>query len=104
MAWGYSQNHIMYGEIGAWFYKALAGINFDPQQPGFKNILLKPHFVKELTYVKASYHSPYGEIISAWKRVGDKVIYPANTTATLYLKHKDVPKTLSSGSYEFEIK
>ena len=43
----------MYGEIGAWFYKALAGINFDPQQPGFKNILLKPHFVKELTYVKA---------------------------------------------------
>lgn len=108
LAWGYSQNHIMYGEIGAWFYKALAGINFDPQQPGFKNILLKPHFVKELTYVKASYHSPYGEIISAWKRVGDKVIYqvtiPANTTATLYLKHKDVPKTLSSGSYEFEIK
>ena len=108
LAWGYSQNHIMYGEIGAWFYKALAGINLDPQQPGFKNILLKPHFVKELTYVKASYHSPYGEIISAWKRVGDKVIYqvtiPANTTATLYLEHKDVPKTLSSGSYEFKIK
>lgn len=72
LAWGYSQNHIMYGEIGAWFYKALAGINFDPQQPGFKNILLKPHFVKELTYVKASYHSPYGEIISAWKEWATK--------------------------------
>ena len=62
----------MYGEIGAWFYKALAGINFDPQQPGFKNILLKPHFVKELTYVKLLIIHPYGEIISAWKEWATK--------------------------------
>lgn len=108
LAWGYSQNHIMYGEIGAWFYKALAGINFDPQQPGFKNILLKPHFVKDLTYVKASYHSPYGEIKSAWERIDGKVFYratiPSNATATLYLEGKDTPLYLSAGYYEFEIK
>ena len=107
LAWGYSQNHIMYGEIGAWFYKALGGINVDPQNPGFKNVILKPRFVKELTYVKASYNSPYGLIKSAWERVGNNVIYkvtvPPGSTATLYLEGTDTPKELVSGSYRFEI-
>lgn len=41
-----SMNHIMFGEIGAWMYKGLGGIKPDPEQPGFKNVLLKPNFVK----------------------------------------------------------
>lgn len=107
LAWGYSQNHIMYGEIGAWFYKALAGINVDPQNPGFKNVILKPHFVEELTYVKASYNSPYGLIKSAWERVGDKIIYkvtvPPGATATLHLEGENTPKELIAGTYKFEV-
>lgn len=107
LAWGYSQNHIMYGEIGAWFYKALAGINFDPSNPGFKHILLKPHFVRDLEYVKASYLSPYGKIVSSWQRKDGKVLYqvtvPANATATLFLQGEEEPKQLSAGSYSFEI-
>ena len=107
LAWGYSQNHIMYGEIGAWFYKALAGINFDPSNPGFKHILLKPHFVRDLEYVKASYLSPYGKIVSSWQRKDGKVLYqvtvPANAMATLFLQGEEEPKHLSAGSYSFEI-
>ena len=107
LAWGYSQNHIMYGELGAWFYKALAGINPDPEHPGFKHILLKPHFVKDLEYVKASYLSPYGKIESNWTRKDGKVLYwvtiPANTTATLFLDGDKEPKHLPAGSYSFEI-
>ena len=30
-----SDNHIMMGEISAWFYKALAGIQVDAEHPGF---------------------------------------------------------------------
>ncbi|MCI7358920.1 MAG: glycoside hydrolase family 78 protein [Parabacteroides sp.] len=107
LAAGYSQNHIMYGEIGAWFYKALAGINVDPAQPGFKNILLKPHFVKDLDYVKASYKSPFGLIVSEWTRkqgkVEYKVVIPPGATATLYLDGKGEAKQLSSGTYKFNI-
>lgn len=107
LAAGYSQNHIMYGEIGAWFYKALAGINVDPAQPGFKNILLKPHFVEDLDYVKASYKSPFGLIVSEWTRnqgkVEYKVIIPPGATATLYLDGKGEAKQLSSGTYKFNI-
>lgn len=107
LASGYSQNHIMYGEIGAWFYKALAGINVDPDQPGFKNILLKPHFVRELDYVKASYTSPYGIIVSEWSRnqgkLEYKVIIPPGATATLYLDGKGNAIHLLSGTYKFDI-
>lgn len=107
LAAGYSQNHIMYGEIGAWFYKALAGINVDPAQPGFKNILLKPHFVEDLDYVKATYKSPFGLIVSEWTRnqgkVEYKVIIPPGATATLYLDGKGEAKQLSSGTYKFNI-
>ncbi|MDD4645799.1 MAG: alpha-L-rhamnosidase C-terminal domain-containing protein, partial [Bacteroidales bacterium] len=84
-----SRNHIMFGEIGAWFYKALGGIKPDPEKPGFKNVILEPHFVQGLDHFEASHDGPYGKIVSSWKREGGKVIYtvviPPNSTATVRL-------------------
>ncbi|MEI6677667.1 MAG: family 78 glycoside hydrolase catalytic domain [Mariniphaga sp.] len=89
-----SLNHIMFGEIGAWFYKSLGGIYPDEQQPGFKNIILKPDFVKGLNSFEASHTGPYGMILSSWKRTGKKVEYrviiPPNSTAVLSLKGEKV--------------
>ncbi|MCO7112051.1 hypothetical protein NIB75_04490 [Bacteroides uniformis] len=77
----------MFGEIGAWFYKGLGGIFPDPAQPGFQNILLRPHFIKGLKRFEARHRSPYGEIVSRWEWKGKCVHYevtvPANSTATL---------------------
>lgn len=82
-----SRNHIMFGEIGAWLYKSPGGIKPDPQAPGFRNVLLHPHFVKGLDSFEASHTGPFGDIISKWKRLGDKIQYtvtiPGNSTATL---------------------
>ena len=87
-----SLNHIMFGEVSAWFYKALGGIRPDPAQPGFKNILLEPNFVKGLNQFEASHAGPYGEIISGWKKSGEKTQYhvtiPPNSSATLILPEK----------------
>lgn len=84
-----SLNHIMFGEIGAWFYKALGGIRIDQQAPGFKNTLLKPQFVKDLNFSKVTYESPYGDITSNWERKGKtinyKVVIPANSKAEFYI-------------------
>lgn len=84
-----SDNHMMFGEIGGWFYKGLGGIFPDPEQPGFKHILLRPNFVKELKHFEAQHESPYGQIVSKWKwdkkKINYEVIVPANSTATLYL-------------------
>jgi alpha-L-rhamnosidase len=85
-----SGNHLMLvGDLITWFYENLAGIRPDPQHPGFKHIIMHPTPVGDLTFVKASHKSPYGEIVSDWKRDGDRftwsVTVPVNTTATVYV-------------------
>ncbi|HEX2919904.1 MAG TPA: family 78 glycoside hydrolase catalytic domain [Bacteroidales bacterium] len=89
-----SMNTIMYGEISAWMYKALGGILPDEGNAGFKNIILKPHFVTGLDYFEAIHTSPYGKIVSSWRRAGDKIIYdvsvPAGSTATLTLNASEI--------------
>jgi alpha-L-rhamnosidase len=115
-----SLNHIMFGEVGAWLYKGLGGIKTDEQQPGFKNVLLKPNFVAGLDHFEARHEGPYGAIISSWTRTAAGVIYevtvPANSSATVYFPltgtqkaYKDgkaiAGKTeIAAGKYKFEIK
>ena len=117
-----SLNHIMFGEIGAWYYKALGGINIDENNPGFKNIILKPHFVKGLNDIKVSHEGPFGEIVSEWEKDGEVVNYiviiPPNSMAELHFDtsvkevnkkgQKDImdldsPTKLKAGKYEFTI-
>ncbi|MCD2425231.1 glycoside hydrolase family 78 protein [Niabella pedocola] len=115
-----SLNHIMFGDIGAWFYKGLGGIFPDPEQPGFRNILLKPNFVTGLPVFKATYNGAQGEIRSSWERKGNRLRYtcriPANSTATFFIpaswqpqkgrrmpgiKNTDGSYALPSGTYTF---
>jgi alpha-L-rhamnosidase len=99
----------MFGEISAWFYKALGGIHPDPENPGFKNILLQPNFVTGLNYASVSYESPHGLIVSDWKRTKKKtIIYqvtiPANSTATLSLQDKmQIKKAVVSDKGEINL-
>jgi alpha-L-rhamnosidase len=96
-----SMNHIMFGEIGAWLYKAPGGIKPDENQPGFKNILLQPYFVEGLNAFEASHDGPYGKIISSWKRIGTTIEYrvsiPANATATVKLAVKKENQLVLNG-------
>ncbi len=85
-----SNNHMMFGEIGGWFFKGLGGIFPDPDAPGFKHIIMRPNFVKELKHFESSHESPYGKIISRWEWKNRNTIsytanIPANSNATLYL-------------------
>ncbi len=93
----------MFGEISAWYYKALGGIKPDPANPGFKNVLLEPHFVSKLDHFEARHNGPYGEIVSSWKRSEGKIQYrvtiPPNSTARLTIKSQI--SNLESGRHEF---
>ncbi|MGE5393206.1 MAG: glycoside hydrolase family 78 protein [Candidatus Saccharibacteria bacterium] len=84
-----SFNHYAYGAIGEWLYHYVAGLEIDPQAPGYKHILLAPHPGGGLKNADASFNSLYGKIRSAWKIEGGKLVYevtiPANTTATITL-------------------
>lgn len=96
-----SQNHFMLGQIMEWFYGDLAGIAPDPDAPGFKNILIKPQPVGDVTWARASFNSVRGKIVSDWKRgqgkFNLKVTVPANTTATIWLPAKSLDTIRESG-------
>ncbi len=85
-----SLNHIMFGSIDEFFYKDLAGIKV--KKSGFKQILIKPHIVGDLKFVKSSIKTIRGLAASSWVRNGNnltlKVIIPANSKAEV-----DIPAT-----------
>ena len=85
----HSRDHPAFGSIGAWYYQSLAGIQPDPEGPGFKKIIIKPDVAGDLTWAKASYRSIHGKISSDWRRDKGKFILnievPVNTSATVYI-------------------
>ena len=111
-----SRNHIMFGDISAWFYKALAGINPDPTlfpqlstlnaqlsagaRSGFKHFTIKPNLLGDLTWAKATYDSVRGRMASGWEMADGRfhltITIPANTTATVYLPVSD-PASVKEG-------
>jgi alpha-L-rhamnosidase len=66
----YSNCHPMFGSVSGWFYRWLAGIRPDPDNPGFRKFLISPFLPEGLTFVKCSYQSPFGLIKSNWERSG----------------------------------
>lgn len=97
---GQSQT-ILAGYLGAWMYQTLGGIAYDPEQPGFRHMIMRPEPVGDLKWVKASFKSLYGLIISDWKCENGlftwKVTVPPNTTATVYIPTNDVASIHESG-------
>ena len=73
-AWdgGSSQDHFMLGQIQEWFYRNLAGIQDAPGNPGFKKMVIAPQPVGNVTWVKASFDSRRGTIVSDWQWTGGR--------------------------------
>jgi len=86
-----SFNHYSLGSCGEWMYSSLAGIDTDG--PGFKRLIIRPTPGEGITWVKTSYDSMSGRIVSNWKKEAGKltmeVTIPINTTATVYVPSKD---------------
>ena len=89
------------GSLGYWFYYSLAGIQPDLSAPGFKNVIIRPDFVSDLSWVKGEYQSVYGNIKSEWKHEKNNIILnveiPANTTADLNFPTINVNNITESG-------
>ncbi|WP_435620096.1 family 78 glycoside hydrolase catalytic domain [Thermoanaerobacterium thermosulfurigenes] len=103
-----SFNHYAYGSIGSWFYRETAGLNVDPEIPGFKHIIIKPKPGGDLTYAEAEYLSAYGRVFASWSiRGGDitvDVAIPPNTKAKIILPHasSEAIETIKGENVHFE--
>lgn len=102
----WSQIHACYTSLDGWFYQGLAGIRPDPEEPGFKKIIIKPFVSEDLTWVKASYTSIFGQIVSNWKKEKEilniDIQIPFNSTAIVYFP-VDQPNRIFSGEQPLEM-
>lgn len=89
-----SHNHVMFGSIDSWFYKYLAGIQIDENNPGFQNVIIKPYVPKNLDWVKASVNTVKGRVSSEWHQSAGgfklKIAVPFGSEAKVYIPAKDV--------------
>lgn len=103
-----SFNHYSLGSVGEWMFRYMAGIEVDPEQPGFQHVIISPKPGGNLSWVKASYESLYGCIKVEWQLSDEgsfrlQVDVPANTTATIRMPDQTAtPQRIGSGSYVFE--
>jgi alpha-L-rhamnosidase len=89
-----SGNHVMLvGDLVLWLYERLAGIKADPENPGFKHVVMRPTPVGDLQSVRATYKSPHGVIESEWRtspgRFDWEIRVPVNSTATVFIPCKN---------------
>jgi alpha-L-rhamnosidase len=87
-----SFNHYAFGAIGDWLYRYVAGIDTDPDLPGYARIVIRP-YPGGLDRVSATYRSIRGEIKSEWTHQGTdfnlQIVVPANTTAVVHVPGAD---------------
>ena len=122
-----SYNHYAFGSVMAWVYRRVAGIDADPEDPGFHHVVISPHVEAGLAHVHAEYDSVYGTIKTEWTanatgHIDLAVTVPANATATVVLpgspasvvkedgqvisltpKNGSLSQKVGSGSYVFSI-
>jgi alpha-L-rhamnosidase len=91
----------MMGSIDAWFYKYVAGIQIDPEHPGFESFIIKPVFPEGLPYANAKVGTIKGEISVSWKKQDGILVLnaqiPFNTSAKIYIPGKRSSELTESG-------
>ena len=61
-----SHAHPMYGAVGHWLYRDIAGLA--PDRDGWKHFVVQPHLPQELMYAEAGVDTPYGMIYIKWQK------------------------------------
>lgn len=94
-----SFSHYAFGAVCEWMFRSLAGI--DSEEPGFRQILIRPRPGGNIDWVKAGYDSPAGPIAVAWKRTAADfacdVEIPPNATAKVILPATNAGSVTETG-------
>jgi len=102
---GSSRNHVMFGDFAAWAYGHLAGIR--PMASGFREVLIAPETIPQLSWLSASIETPYGRVSSEWSRMEDGNIrfvfcIPPNVVAKVNLPGRSAA-LYGAGSHEIVV-
>jgi len=96
-----SFNHYANGAIGDWMYRNIAGINNDPERPGYAHVIIRPRPGGEFTSAAATFNSVHGMIECGWIfKAGMFTMtlrIPVNATATVYIPAHDETRVKEGG-------
>ena len=99
---GGSHNHPMFGGGLIWYYRKLAGMNADENEPGYKHIVFKPQPLDEVSFARYYNQTALGEAGIHWQKTENKftmdVTVPVGSTATVYVPVKSGQKIIESGN------
>ena len=101
---GDSQNHMILLQIEEWFHTGVAGIKQAPGSIAYRDLIIKPTPVGDLTHAKGHYNTPQGTARSEWRRDATGITrfdatVPANTKATVYVPASSAAQTfVATGS------
>jgi alpha-L-rhamnosidase len=97
-----SRNHPMFGGGIVWFYRVLAGMNIDPLQPGYRNIIFKPQPAGDVTFASYSNETAYGTAAINWKKTSSDfkmdIEVPVGSTAIVYVPAAKSDNVTESGN------
>jgi alpha-L-rhamnosidase len=84
-----SFNHYAYGAIGDWMYRVAAGLDTDPQAPGYRHAIVRPRPGGGLSWAYAALNTMVGEYSAGWSqrdgRMRVAVTVPPNGEAEVRL-------------------
>ncbi|MDX2023057.1 MAG: family 78 glycoside hydrolase catalytic domain [Deltaproteobacteria bacterium] len=86
---GGSRNHVYQGDISAFFYRTLAGL--EPASPGWQHVRVRPNVVAGINWLAGSVRTVRGEVSSRWQNNRDgsvdlSVVIPPGAQATIEIE------------------
>ncbi|MFJ8010018.1 family 78 glycoside hydrolase catalytic domain [Streptomyces fagopyri] len=102
---GNSKNHMILLQIEEWFHSGLAGIRQAHGSAGYRNLVIDPRIVGNLTHVEGTYQTPHGPVATQWSLARGTfrlmVTVPPNTTAEVRLPTGGhAPKTPAGAHFQ----
>ena len=86
---GNSHCHPMFGACLTWLYRRVAGMESDPERPGYRHIVFRPRPVGDLTWARYAQLTSRGEASVRWARTAGGFMLeadiPAGSTATVWV-------------------
>ncbi len=102
-----SYNHYAYGAVCQWIWESVAGIKADPEEPGFRHIIMEPIPDRRLGSIDAEYNSAAGTIKSEWHYCGEQWVWnfsiPEGARASVKAPGSDVFEEFGPGSHSISI-
>ena len=99
-----SQNHYAFGAVGEFLHRYVAGVDTDPDQPGYQHVLIRPRPdpAGRIAHARADLDTSRGLVSAGWHIVDDELVVdatiPTGSTATITVG--DVSTQVGPGSHQ----